>query len=68
MPEKKINSNLDFNCLTCHIVGLNTISKNEFINSLNKSIFNPIDLDLINTDILKDKNMDTMFKNYQKRS
>lgn len=66
MPEKKINSNLDFNCLTCHIVGLNTISKNEFIDSLNKNIFNPIDLDLINTDILKDKNMDTMFKNYQK--
>ena len=63
---KKTDDNSDFNCLTCHIVGFNPFSKNEFINSLNKKIFNPIDLDEINQQILLDKNMDTMFKSYQK--
>lgn len=65
--SKKISDNsMDYNCLTCHIVGLNPILKNEFINYLNKNLFNPIDLDEINHNILLDKNMDTMFKNYQK--
>ena len=61
-----IDDNSDFNCLTCHIVGFNPHSKNEFINSMNKKVFNPIDLDEINQQILLDKNMDTMFKSYQK--
>ena len=39
------------NCLTCHIVGLNPISKKEMIDFLNKKIFNPIDLDEINSAI-----------------
>jgi hypothetical protein len=63
---EKIDDNADYNCLTCHIVGFNPFSKKEFINSLNKKIFNPIDLDEINQQILLDKNMDTMFKSYQK--
>ena len=58
--------NDDFNCLTCHIVGLNPISKKELLETLNNKIFNPIDLDEINELILKDENMNTMFKSYQK--
>jgi len=56
----------DYNCLTCHIVGFNPTSKNEFINLLNKDVFNAIDLDEINQQILSNKDMDAMFKNYQK--
>jgi hypothetical protein len=62
----KIDDNLDYNCLTCHIVGFNPILKQEFINLLNPKLFNPIDLDEINQKILLDNNMDTMFKSYQK--
>jgi hypothetical protein len=58
--------NDDFNCLTCHIVGLNPISKKELLETLNNKIFNSIDLDEINELILKDENMNTMFKSYQK--
>ena len=54
------------NCLTCHIVGLNPVSKKELIEELNKKIFNPIDLDQINNEIITDKEMDSMFKQYQK--
>ena len=38
----------EYNNLTCHIVGLNPISKKELIEELNKKVFNPIDLDEIN--------------------
>ena len=58
--------NDDFNCLTCHIIGLNPISKKELIETLNNKIFNSIDLDEINEKILKDDNMNSMFKSYQK--
>jgi len=54
------------NCLTCHIVGLNPVTKKELIEELNKKIFNPIDLDQINNEIITDKEMDSMFKQYQK--
>ena len=63
--KQNINST-EANCLTCHIVGFNPILKHEFTNLLNKNLFNPIDLDEINQSILSDKNMDSMFKNYQK--
>lgn len=56
----------EYNCLTCHIIGLNPISKKELVDSLNKKVFNPVDLDEINNEILKDKTMDSMFKSYQK--
>jgi len=62
--KKSIND--DKNCLTCHIVGLNPFSKKELIDNLNKKIFNPIDLDEINNEVIKDKSMDLMFNNYQK--
>ena len=58
--------NDDFNCLTCHIIGLNPIPKKELIETVNKKIFNLIDLDEINEQILKDDNMNAMFKSYQK--
>jgi hypothetical protein len=54
------------NCLTCHIVGLNPISKKEMIEFLNKKIFNPIDLDEINSAIITDEQMNTLFKQYEK--
>lgn len=56
----------DYNCLTCHIIGLNPYSKKELIDSLNSKIFNPIDLDEINELIIKDDIMNSMFKSYQK--
>jgi hypothetical protein len=56
----------DYNCLTCHIIGLNPYSKKELIESLNSKIFNPIDLDEINEIIIKDDTMNSMFKSYQK--
>jgi len=54
------------NILTCHIIGLNPISKKELIENLNNKIFNAIDLDDINNLILKDESMNSMFKSYQK--
>ena len=56
----------EYNNLTCHIVGLNPISKKELIEELNKKVFNPIDLDDINQDIINDNEMDKMYKQYQK--
>ncbi len=56
----------DINCLTCHIVGLDPLSKKEMFEFLNKKIFNPIDLDEINKEIIENKEMDTMFKHYEK--
>lgn len=56
----------EYNCLTCHIVGLNPLTKKELITELNKKVFNPIDLDEINNEIINEKDMDTMFKQYQK--
>lgn len=57
---------LNFNCVSCHLVGFNPYSKNDFIELLNKKIFNVIDLDHINQDILKDVQLDKMFRQYQK--
>ena len=56
----------EYNCLTCHIVGLNPITKKELIEELNKRIFNPVDLDDINNQIIDDKDMSLMFKQYSK--
>lgn len=56
----------EYNCLTCHIVGLNPISKKQLMEDLNKRIFNPVDLDEINNQIIEDKDMTTMFRQYQK--
>jgi hypothetical protein len=56
----------DYNCLTCHIVGLNPITKKELIENLNKRVFNSVDLDEINNLIIEDKEMSTMFTQYQK--
>jgi len=66
ISKKNSKKNTDENCLTCHIVGLNPVLKTEFSNTINKNLFNPIDLDEINQTILLDKNMDSMYKNYQK--
>ena len=56
----------EYNNLTCHIVGLNPISKKELFEELNKKVFNPIDLDEINQEIINDNEMDKMYKQYQK--
>lgn len=56
----------DYNCLTCHIVGLNPITKKELIDEMNKRVFNAVDLDEINNQIIEDKEMSTMFTQYQK--
>lgn len=53
-------------CISCHIIGFNPYSKIEFVKQLNKKIFNIIDLDLINQEILKDSQLDKMYKQYQK--
>jgi hypothetical protein len=52
--------------ISCHIIGFNPYSKIEFVKQLNKKIFNIIDLDLINQEILKDSQLDKMYKQYQK--
>ena len=56
----------EYNNLTCHIVGLNPISKKELFEELNKKVFNSIDLDDINQEIINDNEMDKMYKQYQK--
>jgi hypothetical protein len=53
-------------CLSCHIIGFNPYAKKEFIDGLNNKIFNIVDLDIINQDILKDETLDKMYKQYQK--
>jgi len=56
----------EYNCLTCHIVGLNPLIKKELIEELNKKVFNPIDLDEINQQIINDNEMNKMYTQYQK--
>ena len=56
----------NFKCMSCHLIGFNPYSKKEFIHQLNNKIFNVIDLDLINQEIVKDPYLDKMYKQYQK--
>ena len=56
----------NFNCISCHLIGFNPYSKRDFTNQLNKKIFNIIDLDSINQEILRDPQLDKMYKQYQK--
>jgi len=42
------------NQLSCHLIGFNPFSKKEFIEKINNKMFNVIDLDIINQDIIKD--------------
>lgn len=55
-----------FNCISCHLIGFNPYSKKEFIGQLNKKIFNVIDLDSINQEILRDPQLDKLYKQFQK--
>ena len=55
-----------FKCISCHLIGFNPYSKIDFVGQLNKKIFNVIDLDYINQEILKDSQLDKMYKQYQK--
>lgn len=52
--------------LSCHIIGLNPYTKKDFIASLNNKIFNSIDLDNINQEILLDATLDKLYKQYEK--
>jgi len=54
------------NQLSCHLIGFNPFSKKEFIEKINNKLFNIIDLDSINQDIIKDKEMDKMYTLYMK--
>jgi hypothetical protein len=56
----------EYKCLSCHLVGLNPYSKKEFVDKLNKKIFNVIDLDVINQEILKDQQLDKLYHQFQK--
>ena len=56
----------EYKCLSCHLVGLNPLSKKEFVDNLNEKIFNVIDLDVINQEILKDQQLDKMYHQFQK--
>ena len=51
--------------ILCHIVGVNSISKNTLIESLNNKIYYIIDLDELNQDIFDNYQMKKMFKKYQ---
>ncbi len=53
-------------CLSCHIIGLNPYTKKEFSDGLNNKIFNIIDLDIINQEILRNPNLDKLYRQYQK--
>jgi hypothetical protein len=53
-------------CLSCHIIGLNPFTKKNFTDNLNEKIFNVIDLDLINQEILKTPELDKFYRQYQK--
>jgi hypothetical protein len=57
---------LTFTYISCHIIGFNPYSKKDFIEQLNKKIFNIIDLDSINQEILRNPQLDKMHKQYQK--
>jgi hypothetical protein len=52
--------------LSCHIIGLNPYTKKDFIDKLNNKIFNVIDLDNINKNILADDELDKMYKMFMK--
>ena len=55
--------------LSCHVIGLNPSKKKEFVQELTKKngqLFNIIDLDTINQQILKDPELDKMFAMYSK--
>jgi hypothetical protein len=52
--------------LSCHIIGLNPYSKKEFINSINNKIFNVVDLDLVNQQILQHPDLDKMYQQFEK--
>ena len=58
--------NNDTKCLSCHIIGFNPYSKKTFVDKLNSKIFNVIDLDQINQEILKKPELDKMYQQYQK--
>lgn len=52
--------------LSCHVIGLNPYTKKDFIDKLNNKIFNVIDLDNINKNILGDEELDKMYSMYIK--
>lgn len=56
----------NFSCASCHIIGFNPCSKKKFIDQLDKKIFNVIDLDYVNQEILRDPQLDKMYKQYQR--
>jgi len=60
------STKIDSKCLSCHIIGFNPYSKKTFMDKLNAKIFNVIDLDVINQEILKKPELDKMYQQYQK--
>lgn len=56
----------NLNCLSCHIIGFNPYTKKEFIDKINNKIFNIIDLDIINQEILQNDALDKLYRQYQK--
>ena len=56
----------EYKCLSCHLIGLNPYSKKTFVDNLNGKIFNVIDLDVINQEILKHPQLDKMYHQFQK--
>jgi hypothetical protein len=52
--------------LSCHIIGLNPYTKKDFVDKVNNKVFNIIDLDNINKNILADDELDKMYKMYVK--
>jgi hypothetical protein len=56
----------EYECLSCHIIGLNPYTKKTFVDSLNLKIFNIIDLDVINQEILKEPQLDKLYQQFQK--
>jgi hypothetical protein len=53
-------------CLSCHIIGLNPYAKKEIITNINIKIFNFIDLDEINQEVLRHPTLDKLYRQYQK--
>ena len=56
---------MEYKNVICHIVGLNPISKKNFIKKIKSSKFDFVDLDQINEEIFRNPDMDKMFKKYQ---
>lgn len=54
------------NNISCHLIGLNPYNKKELVDTIPKTIFNVIDLDTINMEILKTPEIDKMYKQYMK--